>query len=337
MEALFAVIAAVALLCQGGTAGAVAMETVVVGDAGNSGELSGAGAGGSGPDRVCGGVGYNYRIGKYEVTAGQYCDFLNHKAATDTYGLYNTWMSSNSYGCKIERSGSSGGYTYSVASDWANRPVNFVSYWDSLRFANWLNNGQGDGDTETGAYTLNGYNGSDGREIQRNPGATWILPTEDEWYKAAYYKGGVNAGYWDYPTQSDSTPSNLVVDPDPGNNANYFASTWCIGSPYFRTNVGEFENSESAYGTFDQGGNIWEWNEAMVHQDVNYGVLRGGSLDWNYGVSYMLASTRVGWSPLTEDYAIGFRVAAAVPEPSSLLCLSVGGLGLLFGRTRRRA
>jgi formylglycine-generating enzyme required for sulfatase activity len=36
-----------------------------------------------------------------------------------------------------------------------------------------------------------------------------------------------------------------------------------IGSPYYRMNVGEFENSDSPYGTFDQGGNIWEWNEAI--------------------------------------------------------------------------
>ena len=41
-------------------------------------------------DRICGSVGYNYNIGKYEVTAGQYTEFLNAVARTDTYGLYNT-------------------------------------------------------------------------------------------------------------------------------------------------------------------------------------------------------------------------------------------------------
>ncbi len=38
-------------------------------------------------------------------------------------------------------------------------PVNFVSFWDGLRFANWLHNGQptgaqGNSTTEDGAYTL---------------------------------------------------------------------------------------------------------------------------------------------------------------------------------------
>jgi len=133
-------------------------------------------------------VPYVYSIGKYEVTAAQYCGFLNHKAKSDPYGLYNVRMWDDPQGCKIHRAGADGNYSYSVCNDWADRPVNLVSYWDALRFINWLNNGQGDGDTETGAYTLNGYNGSDGRTIERNPGAKWCLPSENEWYKAAYYK-----------------------------------------------------------------------------------------------------------------------------------------------------
>ena len=67
------------------------------------------------------------QIGKHEVTAAQYCEFLNAVAATDTYGLYNTNMWTHNAGCKIERSGLPGGYTYVVAQDWADRPVNFVS------------------------------------------------------------------------------------------------------------------------------------------------------------------------------------------------------------------
>ena len=72
------------------------------------------------------------------------------------------------------------------------------------------------------------------------------------------------AGYWDYPTKSNTVPSNVGSDgyTDPGNHANYWNNGYTLGSPYYRTNVGEFENSASAYGTFDQGGNVWEWNEA---------------------------------------------------------------------------
>ena len=65
-----------------------------MGNPGNTGELSGDGVwpGGNGPDAIVGAVDYVYEIGKYEVTAGQYTEFLNAVAATDTYGLYNTDM-----------------------------------------------------------------------------------------------------------------------------------------------------------------------------------------------------------------------------------------------------
>ena len=39
-----------------------------------------------------GSVGYAYQIGKYEVTAGQYTEFLNAVAKADPNGLYNTAM-----------------------------------------------------------------------------------------------------------------------------------------------------------------------------------------------------------------------------------------------------
>ena len=75
------------------------VETVTVGNAGNANDTLGNGYGG---------VDYAYNIGKYEVTAGQYTEFLNAVAATDTYGLYDEDMWSSYLGCKIERTGSSG-------------------------------------------------------------------------------------------------------------------------------------------------------------------------------------------------------------------------------------
>lgn len=291
------------------------LETVLVGNAGNVGELSGGSIpGGFGPDKICGAVDYKYHIGKYEVTTAQYTDFLNYKAKTDTYGLYDYNMWSNIYGCKIQRSGTSGDYVYSVAPDWANRPVNYVSYWDACRFANWLHNGQGDGDTETGAYTLNGYTGYDGRWIQRNPGAKWAISSENEWYKAAYYnkKGGKNAGYWDYATQSNELPYNSLTYPDGGNNANFNRGGYTIGSPYYLTNVGEFEKSESAYGTFDQSGNVWEWNEALV---VDSGrSVRGAAFDNIYELP---ASVHTYVYPANNLYGVGFRVVSLKTIPGN--------------------
>ena len=58
------------------------------------------------------------------------------------------------YGGISFNAGNANGSKYSVISGSGNHPVNYVSWYDAIRFANWLNNGQGSGDTETGAYTL---------------------------------------------------------------------------------------------------------------------------------------------------------------------------------------
>ena len=288
----------------------VVIDTVVVGNPGNTGELSGEGAGGYGPNRICGVVDYAYNISKYEVTAGQYTVFLNAVADNDTYGLYNPIMWSSSRGCKIKRSGVPGSYTYNVAADWANRPVNYVSWGDAARFANWLHNGQPTGvqdltTTEDGSYFLNGAtSNAELLAIARQPDATWVIPSEDEWYKAAYHKNdGATGNYWDFPTSSDSAPSNDLIDPDPGNNATFWDTGYTLGSPYWRTEVGAHENSGSPYGTLDQGGNVWEWNEAVVW---SYRGLRGGSFpndDYRLRAPY-----RDGGYPSGENDIFGFRV-----------------------------
>ena len=158
-----AVVAALVLLAAGAVQ-AVVIDTVTVGNPGNAGEWSGQSYGGYGPNRICGAVGYTFNMGKYEVTAGQYKEFLNAVAKTDTYGLYNTGMASTISGSGITRSGSGtvgNPYTYAVDANFVNRPVNYVSWGDSARFANWLHNGQPMGaqdltTTEDGAYYLNG-------------------------------------------------------------------------------------------------------------------------------------------------------------------------------------
>jgi sulfatase modifying factor 1 len=307
------------------------LETVRVGNAGNAADTQVMYDGTTG----YGSVSYNYNIGKYEVTAAQYTEFLNAKAKTGQYALYNFRMSSTE-GCHIVQSGTPGSYTYSVAADWANRPVDCISYWDACRFVNWLGNGQGNADTETGTYTLNGYNGTDGHLIARNVGSKWAIASENEWYKAAYYDpdkvGG--AGYWDYATRSDIAPANQVQNPDPGNSANYEITYW-PRSPGGATNVGEFENSASAYGTFDQAGNVSEVLETIPHPGLHPNrYTRGGSLADS--ASNLRASSRFVYpDPTIEGPGLGFRVVC-LPEPSSLLALFCGVAGL-GGVVRRRA
>ena len=317
-------VVAVLMMSVAGPTLGVNIDMVQVGNPGNDNDVHGRGYGR---------VPYEYDIGKYEVTAGQYTEFLNAVAAEDTYGLYNTSMWSDHRGCKIQRSGGPGNYTYSVAADWADRPVNFVSWGDSARFCNWLANGQPTGaqgltNTEDGSYYLDGAT-SDGAlmAVSRKACAVCVIPKESEWYKAAYYDGS-NDVYYDYPTGTDATPSNALIDPDPGNNANLYDPNvggevgYTIGAPYYRTEVGEFDNSGSPYGTFDQGGNLWEWTEGIVSGSQR--GLRGGSHGNCASVENLLASDGRSGSPVAETFGIGFRVAAA-PEPGTVGLLMIGG------------
>jgi sulfatase modifying factor 1 len=186
--------------------------------------------------------------------------------------------------------------------------------------------------TEDGSYYLNGAT-TDAQlvTVTRKANATWVIPTEDEWYKAAYHKNdGVTGNYWDYPTGTNAVPSNVLIIPDPGNDANYedYSGTgnhgYTIGNPYWRTEVGAFTNSESPYGTFDQGGNVEEWNETVVGSSTR-GV-RGGSFD--DPDFFLLASRRYNQFPASSIPDLGFRLAY-IPEPATILILALASVGIL--------
>ncbi|MBN1854881.1 MAG: SUMF1/EgtB/PvdO family nonheme iron enzyme [Pirellulales bacterium] len=103
-----------------------------------------------------------------------------------------------------------------------------------------------------------------------------------------------------------------------------------MGSPYYTTEVGEFENSESPYGTFDQGGNIWEWNETITDFfGYLWRGLRGSSLNLN--VDDLHASHRSHSNPTNECGDVGFRVAS-IPEPASLALLACVRISVMISR-----
>jgi sulfatase modifying factor 1 len=293
-------------------ASAVTIDWTPVGNAGNACETQTQGCFGA--------VGYEYLIGTYEVTNAQYTEFLNAKAASDPLGLYNTNMGSGTGG--ITRSGIPGSFTYSAIAGRADMPVNLVSFYDAMRFTNWLNNGQGSGDTETGAYTLLGGGGtpSNGTTVARNAGATIVLPSEDEWYKAAYYSAV--GTYFDYPAGSD-TQTTCSTPTATANRAN---CTSAVGDLTIR---GSYTGSASPYGTFDQGGNVVEWNETISGgtRKARGGAFVGSPTD-------LAAAAGAGSaSPGTENTSTGFRVAM-VPEPGTGPLLVTGLLALARRRER---
>jgi formylglycine-generating enzyme required for sulfatase activity len=309
-----------------------------------------------------GSVGYIYQIGKYEITNAQYVGFLNSVDPTgaNTLALYNSSMTSNANGGIVRNSGAPNGSKYQTKAGRDNNPVGYVSWYDSIRFTNWLHNGQGSGDTENGAYTLLGGTPtpSNANSITRNSGAKWWLPSENEWYKAAYHKNdGVTGNYWDYPTSTDAVP---LSDQPPGsdaptqsNTANFYrhdgvanfyndgfavtGSTSFNSGQNYLTNVGAYTVSDSPYGTFDQGGNVWEWTEALIGSSRG---VDGASWSQASTATSMIASSRAATNPSGEEFiALGFRVAAAiVPEATSLTVWVVGSivLGCLAARQRNR-
>ncbi len=274
----------------------VTMDWVTIGNANNAVDTTGYGA-----------VNHAYRIGKYEVTNAQYGDFLNAKGQSNANGIYNVAMSSRG----ITKNGISGSFSYTVTTALANRPVAYVSWFDAARFANWMMNGQGNASMETGAYTLN--NATSGI-ITANIGAQVYIPSENEWYKAAYYNAA-NASYSLYPNGQ-----NTITTAD----ANYADS---VGST---TNVGTYSGDPSSYGTYDQGGNVMEWNDAVL-----YGVSRGqrGGA-YNFSVDALRSSDRNDGGPTIEFEYIGFRVASVVPEPTSILLSMLAGGMILIRRKR---
>ena len=321
---------------------ATSINWVTVGDPGNANDTTGYGA-----------VADSFQIMKFEFTNQQYTDFLNSVAQSDPYGLYNTNMNTepghNRGG--ITRNGSSGSYTYTVnPSDMGNKPVNWVSWFDAARVANWLVNGAtSSSSTETGAYTLLGA--TSGNSVAVNPGATFYIPTEDQWYKAAYYKGGsANAGYWDYATQSDSQPTMVTADAmgngrsssgenlnGQGNYANFNNHADWNSQNGNVTSVGT-NGGPSAYGAFDMSGNIEEWNSLTGAAGPYIGI-RGG--DWLGTEFYLSSSFRGGDDPSDEGYYNGFRLASpvAVPEPSTWVMGLAGiacGCWQMYRRRRAR-
>jgi formylglycine-generating enzyme required for sulfatase activity len=325
----FSVLSASLFVAASAVAGSVEMEWVTVGNAGNAADATtGFGA-----------VDYEYRLGAFEVTNAQYTAFLNAVAASDPNRLYSSQMSFSSRS-GIARSGSDGSYTYSVRPNMGDKPVVFVTWYSAARMANWMTNGQGAGDTESGVYTLDGRTSISG--ITRDPSnpSHVFLPTEDEWYKAAYHQpfaqGGDTDGYWLYATGSNGVPliatatsTGDVGNPGPGV-VNYFGSAnWDGETTGHMTTVGSAGNT-SFYGASDMNGNVWEWNETLVAEGVR--GLRGGSyFDTEEGL--LQSSFRFASDPGNLWLWDGFRLASGASIPADLSgdgCVDSDDLAILL-------
>ncbi len=209
-----------------------------------------------------------------------------------------------------------------------------------------MNGATGTSSMETGAYTLN--NATSGNAPAVNPGATFYIPTENQWYKAAYYKGGsTNAGYWTHTTQSDAVPTAVTAgltgsgsSGSTGNYANYGRAAGWNGQNGNVTTVGT-NGGASAYGAFDMSGSLREWNDLTGAAGSSRGF-RGGL--WNTTTAFVVnlsSSGRASNVSSLDNIGLGFRLASpvAVPEPSTcamaLAGLACGGYSMF--RRRKQA
>lgn len=139
-----------------------------------------------------------------------------------------------------------------------DRPATSVSWNEAARFVNWLNTSSGF--SAAYKFTTGGFNDNialwesgdaryDAANPFRNSNAYYFLPSEDEWYKAAYYDPSANGGlgaYWDHATGCDAAPTAVASGTTSGT-AVYNGQS----GPADVDNAGGL----SAYGTMAQNGN----------------------------------------------------------------------------------
>ena len=296
-----------------------------------------------------GSVDYEFQIATTHVTTAQYTEFLNSvdPVGENSLKLYDSRMETflhpvsglnkPAYAGGIAFDGAAtDGSKYSVMSGQSNYPASWVSWVSAARFVNWLSNGQGAGDTETGVYNEIPASTNDPLPF-REDDSTFFLPTEDEFYKAAYYDPTKNGGgYWEYGTQSDTPPTS--EGPVGGTNSANYAKTdgtpgpsgdtfWQDNGEMFdddfagyRTDVGAYTNSTSHYGLHDVEGLSYQWMEGYEPNQFNarqeLPIFRGGA--WFFGSDGSGAAYRnggqffaTGSSSLASNYH-GIRIAGFV-------------------------
>lgn len=250
------------------------------------------------PDRYrFGCVPYVYDIGKYQVTNADWCAFLNAVGKERSFALklYHKDMSSGILGGidlifpnRQPPTATPQPLAFACKPGWERKPVVYVRFTDACRYCNWLQTG----DTEKGAYDFSG------EYPKRICGAKFFLPTNDEWYKAAYFDG---RRYWEYPT-GDELPRMDQANFERGDEL-------AKGPPFYFADVDEYADSPSPCGAVQMGGNAWEmleqvWMDAHGRPQNQY---RGGSFGY----------TETGLSRQNCDsapyngrcYVFGFRLA----------------------------
>jgi len=297
----------------GSGANTFTMDFVTIGNPGNTADTTGS-------PNPAGAVGYEYDIGKFEVSEDMITKFNASQSLQIT---------------KDNRGPA--------------KPATSVSWNEAARFVNWLNTSTGN--HAAYKFTTGGVNDDidvwtsadtadyDSSNPYRSKRAKYFLPSYNEWYKAAYYDPNTSA-YYDYTTGSDSAPTAVASGTTAGT-AVYNGNPMSGSGPADVNLAGGL----SPYGVMGLGGNVYEWEESSFDLLNSSGSssrgFRGG--DWNGSSSLLSSSSREFGNPSLEDDFLGFRVASlpssappAVPEPSMMVIGTLFGLGGLMAKRRMK-
>ena len=260
---------------------------------------------------------------------------LDNAADTTTYGAvpYEYRAGVNEISQNDIAKATASGMANVTAGPWTgNQPAATISWYEAAAFVNWLNTSTGN----TAAYDLTFSNGSwsmalwsseqawtaGGTNLYRNKNAFYFLPSENEWYKAAYFNPA-GSNYFLYPTGSNTPPTPVASGIEAG-------TAVYDGATTFPAEV-TLSGGLRPYGTRGQGGNVWEWTESAVDgtnsSPTQTRDVRGGGWDDPFG-DLLPTYQHTPAPPDREDNDIGFRVAS-VPEPSTYALIFMAGAGWL--------
>lgn len=299
-----------------------------------------------------GSVGYEYKIGRTEVTTGQWLGFFNAALARpDPLPFASTiwWGTPVIWGATRDTSYTGPGARYRLRTDVANAemlPVSGITWRQAAILCNWLHNDRGTaaGAFMNGAYDVNTFtpevaNPVFNDQAVHSPGARYWIPTLDEYMKAVHFDPNANGGAGRWWQQPNGTDTPLIYGPPPsfgGDGTGQANAGFSLpNAAQYRIPLGAYPEVMSPFGLLDAAGGTTEWlqdifraNDRMYRMSEGSGwgtsAFNGQDAVWGHGAD----------SPHSPFADRGFRLSSAIPGPSSTLVLVILG-GMCVRRSRR--
>jgi len=277
-----------------------------------------------------GGVPYEFRIGRYEVTTAQWMEFANVVYAVPT-GTRSPFLARSGpafWGAVNDLAYTGPGRRWKLADlpNAAMMPVFGLSPRECALFCNWLHNGKS-GDPAsilTGAYDSStwgmGPQGSMTDQIPHLPGARFWIPTVDEMMKACHYdpnRFGPGVGGWWTQKNGRNEPS-VAGPPGVGQTSAGYQVPNSQGGEYY-ISLGAYADQKSPWGLFDTSGATREYMEdgfpvSLPSERGVYGlpagIYAGPLIDSVWGIGSA--------GPDHDGNEFGFRLASPAYCPADL-------------------